>query len=224
MDSPILVYVHGGFWQTLSREISRYPALPLYRSQIKTIVVGYDLSPFVTLPEIVRQIENAAKFVFEYAEKMGSRGMYFAGHSSGGQLVAKLLSNVDFFEDNPGSHRLRGVFLISGIYDLRELVYTSVNDAVQLPHEYAIPLSPLFDFYTHLQSRKLRVYILAAQNDSPTFKKQSREFYALLHNILMQNVYLEIKDDLDHFSIVEILAEDDNYLKNLIVYDIQKHL
>ncbi|CAK1599596.1 unnamed protein product [Parnassius mnemosyne] len=114
-DSPILVYVHGGFWQELSRAISRYPVLPLYRSRIKIIVVGYDLCSSFTLPEIVHQIENAARFVFEYAEKMGSRGVYFAVHSASEHLVAKLLSNVDFFEDNPGSHRLQGAFLISSV-------------------------------------------------------------------------------------------------------------
>ncbi|XP_045510503.1 kynurenine formamidase isoform X1 [Colias croceus] len=224
-DAPILVFVHGGYWQELSREVSRYPALPLYRSRIKTIVVGYDLCPAATLPEIVNQIEKAAKFVFEYAEKMGSRGIYFAGHSAGAHLVAKLLSNADFLDNTPGTQRLQAAFLVSGVYDLRELVHTSVNEAVQLPREWAAPLSPQFDCYTHLQIRKTRVYILAGQNDSPTFKKQSREFFELLHNsCLMQNMYLEIKDDLDHFDIVECFANDDNYLKNLMVHDVRKHL
>ncbi|XP_052753879.1 kynurenine formamidase isoform X2 [Galleria mellonella] len=224
-DSPILVYVHGGYWQEMSREISRYPALPLYRSKIKTIVVGYDLCPTATLAEIVNQILSAAKFVFEYAEKMDSRGVYFAGHSAGAHLVAKLLSNGDFLESTVGSSRLRGAFLVSGVYDLRELTHTTVNDAVQLPNEWAIPLSPQFDSYTHLQERKVRIYILAGQNDSPTFKRQSREFYELLHNTcLMQNMYLEIKDNMDHFDIVECFANDDNFLKNLLVHDIRKHL
>ncbi|VVC89575.1 unnamed protein product [Leptidea sinapis] len=224
-DAPIMVFVHGGYWQEMSRESSRYPALPLYRSRIKTIVVGYDLCPAATLPEIVSQVQKAAKFVFEYAEKMGSRGIYFTGHSAGAHLVAKLLSNADFLDNVPGTHRLQGAFLVSGIYELRELVHTSINDAVQLPQEWAIPLSPQFDCFTHLQVRRMRIYILAGQNDSPTFKKQSREFFELLQNTcLIQNMFLEIKDDMDHFDIVECIAKDDNYLKNLLVYDVRKHL
>ncbi|XP_059047471.1 kynurenine formamidase isoform X2 [Achroia grisella] len=224
-DSPILVYVHGGYWQELSREVSRYPALPLYQAKIKTVVVGYDLCPMATLAEIVNQIKSAARFVFEYAEKMGSRGVYFAGHSAGAHLVAKLLSNADFLESTVGSSRLQAAFLISGIYDLREVIHTSVNDAIQLPDEWAIPMSPQFDCYTHLQRRRTRIYILAGQNDSPTFKRQSREFYEVLHNTcLMQNMYLEIKDDMDHFDIVECFANDNNFLKNLLVHDIRKHL
>lgn len=57
----------------MNREISRYPVQPLYRFRVKTIIVGYDLCPNATLPEIVNQIQNAAKFVFEYAEKMNAR-------------------------------------------------------------------------------------------------------------------------------------------------------
>ncbi|KAM3966568.1 kynurenine formamidase [Aphomia sociella] len=224
-DAPILVYVHGGYWQELSREISRYPALPLYRSKIKTIVVGYDLCPTATLAEIINQIQKAARFVFEYAEKMKSRGIYFAGHSAGAHLVAKLLSNADFFETTKGSTLLRGAFLVSGIYDLRELIHTSINNAVQLPNEWAVPLSPQFDCYTHLQGRRVRIYILAGQNESPTFKKQSREFYELLHNTcLMQNMYLEIKDGMDHFNIVECFSDDNNFLKNLLVHDVRKYM
>ncbi|KAI5642482.1 alpha/beta hydrolase fold domain-containing protein [Phthorimaea operculella] len=225
MDSPILVFIHGGYWQELSREISRYPAGPLHRARVKTIVVGYDLCPVATLPEILMQIQNAARFVFEYAEKMNSRGVYFAGHSAGAHLVAKLLSNPDFFESTPGSDRLQGAFLISGVYDLREVVNTTVNDRVQLPREWAEAMSPQFDTYSHLQARKIRIYILAGQNDSPTFKKQSREYYELLHNTcLMQNMYLEIKDEMDHFDIMECLTKDRNYMSNLLVHDIRKNL
>lgn len=136
-----------------------------------------------------------------------------------------MLSNADFLDSCPGSDRLQGAFLISGIYDLREIVHTSVNHAVQLPTEWAVSLSPMFDCFRHLQARRVRLYILAGQYDSPTFKKQSREFYELLHNTcLMQNMYLEIKDNLDHFDIVECFANQDNYLKNLLVHDIRKHL
>lgn len=224
-DAPILAYVHGGYWQELSREISRYPARPLHDARIKTVVIGYDLCPTVSLSEIVEQIKNAAKFVFEYAEKMGSRGVYFAGHSAGAHLVAKLLADAEFLANTPGSDRLQAAFLVSGVYDLREIVHTYVNDAVRLPQEWATSLSPQFDSYAHLHNRKIRLYVLAGQNDSPTFKKQSREFYALLHNTCpVQYLYLEIKDEMDHFDIVECFIKSDNYLKNLLLHDIRRYL
>lgn len=91
------MFIHGGYWQELSRETSRYPALPLHQSRIKTIVVGYDLCPAVTLPEIVDQILNAARFAFEYAEKMNSRCLTI--YSQNNQSTAKpnkRFAEIDF--------------------------------------------------------------------------------------------------------------------------------
>jgi arylformamidase len=151
--------------------------------------------------------------------------VYFAGHSAGAHLVAKLIANVDFLDSTIGAHRLQGVFLISGVYDLRQLIHTTVNDALQLPREWAVPLSPQFDNYSHLFSRRVRIYILAGENESPTFKQQSRAFYDHLLNVcMMRNMYLEIKDNMDHFNIVESVVKENNYLKNLLVHDIGKHL
>jgi hypothetical protein len=44
-DAPILVYIHGGYWQELSRDQSAYCVVPQYQSGIRVIVVGYDLAP-----------------------------------------------------------------------------------------------------------------------------------------------------------------------------------
>jgi acetyl esterase/lipase len=44
-DAPMLVYVHGGYWQELSRDISAYCVVPQYKSGIRVSIVGYDLAP-----------------------------------------------------------------------------------------------------------------------------------------------------------------------------------
>lgn len=44
-DAPILVYIHGGYWQQLSRDQSAYCVVPQYQSGIRVIIVGYDLAP-----------------------------------------------------------------------------------------------------------------------------------------------------------------------------------
>lgn len=86
-------------------------------------------------------------------------------------------------------------------------------------------MSPYFDDYIHLRNKNLRLFILAGQNDSPTFKKQSRDFYEKLQtSFLASNVYLEIKDNFDHFDIVECYAKRDNFLISLLQLDIIKNL
>jgi hypothetical protein len=44
-DSPVFVYIHGGYWQMLSKDISAYHVIPLWQAGIRSIVVGYDLTP-----------------------------------------------------------------------------------------------------------------------------------------------------------------------------------
>ncbi|XP_030035597.2 kynurenine formamidase isoform X1 [Manduca sexta] len=224
-DAPIFVYIHGGFWQMLSRNISRYAAEPLHHAGIKTIVVGYDLCPTVGLQQIVSEVENAAKYVFQYAENMRSRGVYFAGHSAGAHLVAKILSNASLLANTPGSNRLKGAFLVSGVYSLQELLYTTVNDALNLTDELANTLSPYFDNFAHLKDKEIRINVIAGQHDTSRFKKQSKEFYELLHNkYSLPNVNLDIKDNYDHFDIVECFSNNNNYLKMLLIQDIEKYL
>ena len=44
-DAPVFVYIHGGYWQMLSKDISSYCVPPLYNAGIKVVVPDYDLAP-----------------------------------------------------------------------------------------------------------------------------------------------------------------------------------
>lgn len=65
--SPVVVYIHGGYWQELTKNQSAYCVSPLIENGYRVIILDYDLCPNVKLEEIVQQIRKAMKFVFEYA-------------------------------------------------------------------------------------------------------------------------------------------------------------
>ena len=44
-DSPIVVYVTGGYWSTLSGEVSAYTVGPMHAEGIVTAVIHYDRAP-----------------------------------------------------------------------------------------------------------------------------------------------------------------------------------
>jgi arylformamidase len=44
-DSPIFVYISGGYWQMMSGEISAYVVEPMYEANIVTVVVDYARAP-----------------------------------------------------------------------------------------------------------------------------------------------------------------------------------
>ncbi|KAF4519238.1 hypothetical protein B566_EDAN009799 [Ephemera danica] len=43
--APMLVYIHGGYWQALSREISAYCVSPMFKAGIRVAVLGYTIAP-----------------------------------------------------------------------------------------------------------------------------------------------------------------------------------
>lgn len=44
-DAPLFVYIHGGYWQDLSRDISAYCVRPLARAGTRVAILGYTLAP-----------------------------------------------------------------------------------------------------------------------------------------------------------------------------------
>lgn len=39
------MYVHGGYWQELNKDISSYCVEPLVNAGIRVVIPGYDLAP-----------------------------------------------------------------------------------------------------------------------------------------------------------------------------------
>lgn len=72
-DAPIVVYIHGGYWQELSKMLSAYPVRPLNAVGYKVAIVEYDLCPAITLVELVKQLIRAAVFLDKYSQQFGAR-------------------------------------------------------------------------------------------------------------------------------------------------------
>ena len=45
LDAPLLIYIHGGYWQELDRKISSYLVKPFFQNGVRVAVAGYDLAP-----------------------------------------------------------------------------------------------------------------------------------------------------------------------------------
>ncbi|KAL7636608.1 UNVERIFIED_CONTAM: hypothetical protein RMT77_013385 [Armadillidium vulgare] len=208
-DSYILMYVHGGYWQLLSKELSSYVVEPLYKNGFVTVIVGYTLAPKAQLHEIVEEIRKATKYCCDLAQKRGSKGLILMGHSAGGHLVSQVLSTTkgkDITELNP----IRGLIALSGIFDVRPVVRTENNDPLGLDEESAWKLSPLHHVEELAKNfPSLKALIVAGENDSPEFKRQSKQYCQALVGKGIDSLYEEEKE-VDHFNLVENLC-DENY-------------
>jgi len=139
-QGPIVVFIHGGYWQALDGSSFSHCARGLDAHGIDVAIPSYDLCPQVSVATIIEQMRAAAR---ELA-RLG-RPLVISGHSAGGHLAACLLAtDWPVFDAALPKDTVTAVYAISGLFDLPPLVETSINKALGLDAESAKAASPLF--------------------------------------------------------------------------------
>src|SRR5438045_4011061 len=127
-QGPMVVFIHGGYWQALDGSSFSHCARGLNAHGIDVAVPSYDLCPHVSVDTIIQEMRAAAR---ELA-RLG-RPLVISGHSAGGHLAACLLATDWPSLDAPRPKDLViAAYSISGLFDLVPLVETSINKALQL--------------------------------------------------------------------------------------------
>lgn len=139
-DGPIVVFIHGGYWQALDSSFFSHLAGGLNTHGISVAIPSYDLCPNVSVADIIEQMRAATR---ELA-KLGRR-LVLSGHSAGGHLAACMLA-TDWraLDAALPTDLITAVYSISGLFDLVPLVSTSVNIPLHLNDVSARDVSPLF--------------------------------------------------------------------------------
>ncbi|WP_332767840.1 alpha/beta hydrolase [Phenylobacterium sp.] len=169
---PVLVYIHGGYWQELSSREHSFPALAANAAGLAYVAINYGLAPQVSLDEMVDRCRRAVLVLYERAEELGldAEAIHLAGCSAGAQLAA-----MTALSDWAGANPVRSLTLLSGVYDLRPLPLTYVNDAVGLTGEAALLNSPLL-LVDAFQGDLPPALVAVAENEPSEFKRQSKAF------------------------------------------------
>jgi arylformamidase len=203
--APLLVFIHGGYWQSRDRKDFSFVAAPFLERGAAVALIGYDLAPAVRMDAIVAQIRAGLAWLYRHAQGHGcdAQQLYLAGHSAGGHLVAMALA-TEWRTFGLPEDLIKGACAISGIFDLEPIRLCYLNDVVGLDADEAWRNSPI---HQALHGR-CPVTVAVGELETRAFHEQSRDFAARLERDGWP-CQLLVQPGVDHFGIVMSLSEPD---------------
>ena len=191
--TPLVVFIHGGYWQLLSKSESLFAAPDCIDNGLAFAAVDYTLAPAATLDEIVTECRQALSALLAACPDAGidSERIVVCGSSAGGHLSAMVGLGTD------DGWRPAAVGLLSGVFELEPLIGTDINTKVGIDLPVAKRNSPMLAELAGFPSA------LIAWGDIETeeFKLQSRAFGHLLSGQGTPVSLLEVADR-NHFDVV----------------------
>ncbi|MGQ8880965.1 alpha/beta hydrolase [Delftia sp. NA_296.1] len=174
--APVLFFIHGGYWRLLSKDDSSGMAPTFTRAGAVVVALNYSLAPAVTLDRIVDQTRRALAWVHAHIARYGGDPgrIHVCGSSAGGHLAGMLLAAGWHADYGVPEDVVRGAAPLSGLFDLRPLVYTHINEWMRLSEQDAIRNSPAL--LPHGAACPLIVSYGESETDE--FKRQSDDYLA----------------------------------------------
>ena len=187
--TPVLVFIHGGFWQMRSKDDFAFLAESFLNSGVSVAMVGYPLGPEATMDEIVADAHAAIRYLSSELPKLGGdpERVVVSGWSSGGHLATMVL-------DEP---LLRGGVSISGIYELEPLLKSYVNDKLHMDQAMAQRNSPILQ----LPRSSKQLDLFAGSAELPEMRRQTADYASARRAAGLPMQYAEIPDA-NHYTVL----------------------
>ncbi|CAL67584.1 alpha/beta hydrolase [Christiangramia forsetii] len=152
VKSPVLIFVHGGNWDSGKKEMYSFFGKNFARKGITTVVVGYTLSPQADYKEMTSQIASAIQWTIDNISNYNGNPekLFLTGHSAGGHLISLAVMNPKYGIDPED---------ISGII---------LNDAAGLDMHHYLQQNP---------PTSTNNYLTTWTNNPENWKKASPIFY-----------------------------------------------
>jgi arylformamidase len=207
--APLVVYIHGGYWQRGDRKDYAFVARELNAAGIDVALPSYSLFPSVTVAAIIEELRLCLAALWR---KTGKHPVV-TGHSAGGHLTAAMVGTDWSKVAGVPADLVRAGVAISGIFELEPLIPTSINDLVGFDQASARAASPLL----WPPPPKGRALVAAVGGDeSPEFLRQSRVIADAWARAGLETECLVVPAT-NHFTVVDELTKPASALFGAVV-------
>ncbi|MCZ6472602.1 MAG: alpha/beta hydrolase [SAR324 cluster bacterium] len=209
--APVLLFIHGGYWQWRDKADFSFIAEPLVNAGFAVVMVNYGLAPSVNMDEIVRQNRAAVAWTIRNVKDIQGdpERIVVSGHSAGGHLTAVMLGTDWSAEAGLPAQPIRGGCAISGLFELEPIRLSYLNEAIGMDAAAAERHSPLL----HLPRQAPPLSVVVGGAETEEFLRHSTEYAAAWRAEGLAGEHL-VLPGLNHFSILdEFLAQNSPMLR-----------
>ena len=206
-DAPLVVFVHGGFWQMRSKDDFTFIVPALVNAGIGVAMLGYTLAPFAKMDQIVLDVRNGLQAIHDHTMLKNTRPkkMWLLGWSAGAHLVSMVQDD----------EKVLGGTAISGIYDLEPMRHCYINEKLCLDEPSSLRNSPIR--LPQTVDKPLDIFV--GSGELPEMQRQSIDFAAYRKSLgCVGNV--ENLPGKNHYTVLEALTNTDG----AILQSIQRRL
>lgn len=207
-NAPLLVFIHGGYWQGGDKSDIGFIAAPYVRAGINVAVMNYSLAPQARIEDMVEEVHLLLATLRRMAGQLGFDAGRIAlmGHSAGGHLAAYVAAQL------ATTTPIKAVFAVSGVFDLAPLLPTSLNRALALDAARADQLSPVLQ----AGPGSTRVHTIIGAHETAQFHQQA----AVMANCWPQVVTHHVAPHTHHYTVLWPLADEANAICQAVIAEI----
>jgi acetyl esterase/lipase len=214
---PVVVFVHGGYWQAGGRReaFGVYERLGrrLAAKGIAAVVISYRLSPRYRFPVQIEDVAAAVASTLRNLDKINGdkKQVYLVGHSAGGHLVMlTALESRWLARHGVSRSAIAGVVSISGVYDIEDLS----RDMFGAPNVRRVfgrneALWKLASPVNLAKSDTPRLLLAIGDRDDATLRRQHKAMVAALKKVGAPAEEVEIDRRTHSLIVIELFSEGD---------------